>query len=286
MGRDVVGVAAVTLVVPDAAATADFFEHALEYHRWTERGTEHLTAQGEYGFPAPRRMLSLRSGPGPAVAEIALELAAGDSGKGLRARLEHHGVDHEVVDGGAVRFADPDGLVIVAAPREPPLDHPLAASGVRPRRLGHVNLKVRDAARSAAFYIDVVGLARSEQIGRQLYFLRAGSEHHNLGLRGGAEEPAVHHVAFEVAGWDSYRVVCDHLAALGHVVEYGPGRHGPGNNLFVYLRDPSSGLRLELYSDMAHIHDEQGYEPPVWESSDRPRTVNRWGPAPPASFLE
>ena len=90
---------------------------------------------------------------------------------------------------------------------------------------------------------------------------------------------------FTSQGWDVYREVCDHLASTGHVIEYGPGRHGQGNNIFVYVRDPSSGLRFELFTDMEHIHDETHYEAPHWELSDRPRTMNRWGPAPADSFL-
>lgn len=94
----------------------------------------------------------------------------------------------------------------------------------------------------------------------------------------------MHHVAFEVPGWDSFRVICDRLAARGHQIEYGPGRHAPGHQLFVYLRDPSSGLRLELFTDMAHIDDEESYAP-IQRDVDRTRSLNVWGPPPP-SFLE
>jgi catechol 2,3-dioxygenase-like lactoylglutathione lyase family enzyme len=147
-------------------------------------------------------------------------------------------------------------------------------------------MKVPDPKRSFAFYSETLGLALSERIGDGMFFLRAGTEHHNLGIRGGAEHVDAHHVAFEIPGWESYRAICDHLAERGHVVEYGPGRHGPGNNLFIYFREPVSGLRLEFFSDMAHIQDDDEYVPPVWRPEDRPRTVNKWGPAPPESFLE
>ena len=30
-------------------------------------------------------------------------------------------------------------------------------------------------------------------------------------------------------------------------IEYGPGRHGPGHALFVYMRDPD-GHRIELFN--------------------------------------
>jgi hypothetical protein len=71
----------------------------------------------------------------------------------------------------------------------------------------------------------------------------------------------------------------------GHAIEYGPGRHAPGHQLFLYLREPSSGLRLELFTDMAHIDDDEAFHP-MRREIDRARSVNVWGPAPPASFLE
>jgi catechol 2,3-dioxygenase-like lactoylglutathione lyase family enzyme len=156
---------------------------------------------------------------------------------------------------------------------------------LRPRRLGHVNLKAPDPPAAAAFYAEVLGLRLSEQIGEHLFFLRLATEHHNVGLRGG-DRADLHHLGFEIQGWHVLQPILDRMAELGHTVEYGPGRHRPGNNLFTYLRDPSSGLRLELFADMAHIPDAAGHVPPRWEAGDRmTKTINRWGPTPPESFL-
>ena len=126
----------------------------------------------------------------------------------------------------------------------------------------------------------------SEQIGEGLYFLRVGSEHHDVGLRGGTRRE-LHHLGFELEGWGHYQPILDHLAAREIQIEYGPGRYRPGNNLFAYVRDPSSGLRIELFEDMAHIPDPSSHEPRRWEAGDRlTRTINQWGPVPPPSFLE
>lgn len=282
--------AAVSLRVPSAADSAAFWCAALDFARTDELdGAVHLTATGAYGKPPPRRMLTLLPGGegAPDLAELAFE---SDDLPGLRRRLVAAGVAVATLpsQGGA-----PDGMALTGAAgeriavRTPASSDEglLPPSPLRPRGLGHVNLSVPDAPAAAAFYADALGLSLSERVGQLLYFLRAGSDHHNVGVRGGGTRVGVHHVAFETIGWESYRVVCDHLAGLGHTVEYGPGRHGPGHNLFVYVRDPHSGLRLELFSDMAHI-DDPDHEPVVWDTADRPRTVNQWGPAPPASFLD
>ena len=51
------------------------------------------------------------------------------------------------------------------------------------------------------------------------------------------------------------------LSRLGFAgnIEYGPGRHGPGHALFVYLRDPD-GHRIELFNThyQVHGHRERG----------------------------
>jgi hypothetical protein len=100
----------------------------------------------------------------------------------------------------------------------------------------------------------------------------------------------LHHLGFEIPGWDAYRAILDHLDAVGYGVEFGPGRHAVGRNLFTYLLDPTSGLRIELFCDMARVgHQRDPATPQIrWRAEDRlTRTLNVWGSAPPpASFLE
>lgn len=291
--------AAVSVMVPAPEETAGFLAEALGFVVTpSPSGGVQVSCAGEYGIPAPASMLDLlpaeSAKSGPVLHGLRFDV---DQDYDLDALASRFAVLGAVPDGrpradrpGAtpeeVSFVDPNGVHGWCGTAGPAYTGTLPAAPVRPRRLGHVNVTVADPAATAGFFIDTLGLRLSEQIGKAFYFLRVGSEHHNLGVRSGGPQPGVHHVGFEIHGWESYRVVCDHLADLGYRVEYGPGRHGPGHNLFVYLRDPSSGLRLELYSDMAHIDDEARYVAPHWELSDRSNTVNRWGPAPPESFLE
>jgi hypothetical protein len=45
----------------------------------------------------------------------------------------------------------------------------------------------------------------------------------------------------------------------GQALHLGPGRHGPGQNVFAYFEDADGGM-IELYSDMLQIEDESTYE--------------------------
>ncbi len=282
----------VTLEVPDPAATADFLSTGLHFDvAASGSGGWTATTGSDYGAAPPARTLTLRPGPALRLVEVTFDVRSTEdlpelqesAGK-VGARVEEVAPDK---DGGrGVVVVDGDGLRLVCRVPAPARTSPLPASPVRPRRLGHLNLATESPGHTATLLSSVLGLRLSEQIGDRLFFLRVGSEHHNVGIRPtSGPEPGVHHIAFEVSGWEAYRVVCDHLAAHGLTVEYGPGRHIPGQSLFTYVRDPSSGLRLELFSDMAHINDEQTYEPIKWEMTDRPQTINQWGPGPPEAYL-
>lgn len=281
---------AIKVEVPAPAETAAFLAGAFDFERVTGEGEhEHLTTDGDYGLETRGRLLTLAPGPTLGVGGVVFEVGSAEALGTVAERLTSLGVESEQVDddavgGAGLRFGVPDGVPIECRLPAEPSTRTLAPSDVRPRRLGHVNLKMPDPPRAASFFCDTLGLRLTEQLGDILFFLRVNSDHHNLAFRP-ADEANVHHVAFEVPGWESFRVVCDHLAARGHQIEYGPGRHAPGHQLFVYVRDPSSGLRLELFADMAHIDDEETYEP-IRRDVDRARSLNVWGPAPPPSFLE
>ena len=50
-------------------------------------------------------------------------------------------------------------------------------------------------------------------------------------------------------------------------IEFGPGRHGPGHALFVYMRDPD-GHRIELFNTHYQCIDIED-EPVRWDASLR-----------------
>jgi catechol 2,3-dioxygenase-like lactoylglutathione lyase family enzyme len=277
--------AGVTVGVPDPPATAAFLSAGIGFGcEPLDGATVAVTCEGDYG-PRAQTAILLEPADELTLRAVTWEVADGFDFEALAERARAAGAAVTRTPRGGVAFPDPAGnpLVIELADGS----HEPAGIPVQPgpRRLGHVNLKADDPPAAARFYADVLGLKLSEQIGENLYFLRIGSEHHNLGLRPGARGE-LHHLGCEVPGWQSYQPILDRLAAQGWKVEYGPGRHVPGRNLFTYVVDPASGLRVELFADMAHIADEAGHVPIRWQAGDRmTTTINTWGPTPPESFL-
>jgi catechol 2,3-dioxygenase-like lactoylglutathione lyase family enzyme len=270
----------IVLRVPDPAATAEFLGNGLAFDIREKDGRVLVVCDGEYA--AGRGQAGIELVPGPELGVERLVFAVPD------------GADLDVLATllGATRASDTSltitdpasdvtvGLELassVAVPRPP-------YSVLRPRRMGHVNLKSPQPARTASFFTDVLGLRLSEYIGEALFWMRTDTEHHNVALRPG-DHGTVHHIGMEVSGWHHYQPLLDHLDGQGYKIEYGPGRHRPGRSLFVYVCDPSSGMRIELFADMVHIPDPT--QPPIgWEPGDRmTKTLNTWGPLPPESFL-
>lgn len=98
--------------------------------------------------------------------------------------------------------------------------------------------------------------------------------------------PKLHHFAYTVSESHYIFTACDLAGMYGyaHEVERGPGRHGPGGMLFVYLRDPD-GHRVELFNSHYQTIDTE-IEPVRWDAASLSTSV-RWGlPAPHRWYFE
>jgi catechol 2,3-dioxygenase len=131
---------------------------------------------------------------------------------------------------------------------------------IQARKLGHVVLNVRDAARSRDFYTRTLGLrVAHEDLKQGTVFLSFGREHHDLALfqmatgeAPDATQPGLHHMAWQLGGFEELQAAYRDLQAMGVAVE-STIEHNVTRS--VYFRDPD-GNRVELYCDMV----ENGFE--------------------------
>lgn len=167
------------------------------------------------------------------------------------------------------------------------------SGGLRPTKLGHVAAWTPKLSDVQDFYQDALGFRWSDTIGDFFVFLRCNVDHHaanfmqNPGMRG------LHHVAYETRDLYHLQSLIDNLAKNDYQLLWGPGRHGPGHNVFTYHRDPD-GNEVELFTQLDVIYDEEkgNFEPRPWheDSPQYPKTweadvmalaLNKWGPLRP-----
>jgi catechol-2,3-dioxygenase len=125
---------------------------------------------------------------------------------------------------------------------------------IQAKKLGHVVLKVRDAAKSREFYTRTLGLkVAHEDLERGTVFLSFGREHHDLALfqlasgeAPGPAQPGLHHMAWQLGSFEELRAAYRELKAIGIEVE-STVEHNVTRS--VYFPDPD-GNRVELYCDM------------------------------------
>ena len=121
---------------------------------------------------------------------------------------------------------------------------------LKPTRLAHIVLRVRDLERSKRFYTEVLGLAQTGQIEERMAFFSAGAGSHDLAVLAlGDEAPApdprrvgLYHFAYEVASPNELNQWHRHLKAHG-VEIVGTTDHGVSRG--IYFLDPD-GNELEL----------------------------------------
>ena len=147
---------------------------------------------------------------------------------------------------------------------------------IKPRKLGHLVLAVRDIHKSVEFYTEVLGLEVSDWIGDQMCFMRAGTDHHDLALAQIPKDspdlddlprysrPGMEHFSYLVDGIEDMELAATMLQARGVEIVRGIGKHGPGENCFLVFKDPD-GNNVEIYCEMRQIAPGEHYEARVWE---------------------
>ncbi len=158
-----------------------------------------------------------------------------------------------------------------------------------PMRLDHFQIVSQDVEQAAAFYSEL-GFRLTEYTSSDdgadmwgAWLARKGNPHDVVFSNG--RGPRLHHFAFTVPEVRDVIHACDAAASLGFgaTLERGPGRHGIGNALFVYFRDPD-GHRVELF--VGHYQAIDGDPPLRWLLSDTRRS-QLWGlPATSRWFFE
>ena len=281
----VTGVRSIELGVRDLQQSADFYTKAWALEEVCADGDGiHLRATG-----GDHHVLTIRERAKPSL--LGVHFAAPDrvTVDALCAKAKSYGVtvisEPAPLPGAAgggygFRFETPEGLPMSIA--SDIMQHPdVALDRSRPTKISHVVLNSGNAAKQMPFFVDVLGFRHSDST-HYMDFLRCCSDHHSIALVR-ANGPSLNHVAYELPSIDGLMRGSGRVKRNGFDIEWGVGRHGPGNNVFSYFIEPD-GFVAEYTTELDQI-DEATHVPQDAAYWDRmvPTRGDRWGTAGPPS---
>ncbi len=146
----------------------------------------------------------------------------------------------------------------------------------KPIKLSHVVLNASRIAEETAFFIDLLGFKLSDAT-HMMEFIRCSADHHSIAFAR-SKGPSLNHMAYEMANIDGLMRGAGRMKQHGFNIEWGVGRHGPGDNVFSYFVEPN-GFVTEYTTEIQQV-DETDFEPhdaDYWAKF--PMRPCRWGMA-------
>ena len=133
----------------------------------------------------------------------------------------------------------------------------------------------RDPEAIEDFYVGTLGFLTSDYVrdavgAVQTCWMRSNHEHHTLACFRHSRRGIDHH-SYEAGDWSLIKDWCDRMGERRIRVIWGPGRHGPGNNLFAFIEDPD-GNWIEISAELEVVRDRA---PMDWPHEEH--TLNSWG---------
>jgi 2,3-dihydroxy-p-cumate/2,3-dihydroxybenzoate 3,4-dioxygenase len=149
----------------------------------------------------------------------------------------------------------------------------LPAERDRPMQVTHVVINTRDREACTRFLVEVLGFRLSDRT-RFMNFVRCDSVHHSIAFAE-SDVSSLNHIAFEMRDLDAVMRGVGRLKDAGFPPAWGPGRHGPGNNVFAYFVTPFGAI-CEYTSEVQRIGDDYRVGgPDDWKWP--PNRVDHWG---------
>jgi catechol 2,3-dioxygenase-like lactoylglutathione lyase family enzyme len=258
------------LGTPNPEALARFYADALDM-------VARPLDDADWICEGPQRRLLFTPGEAKALGYAAFACRDAEGLAAMRARVMGKGVAIEPSPSplfGPEAFAvrDSDGHLVAFG----------LATGDAPRRglrgpLQHLTLATRDPKAIETFYVDVLGFLPSDYVATaegviNTIFTRSNHEHHTLACFR-QDRVGIDHHSYEAGDWAEMKSWCDRMGELHIPIMWGPGRHGPWNNLFIFIEDPDKNW-IEISAELEVVHDR-----PVATWPHEPRTLNLWGRA-------
>ncbi|WP_332746980.1 VOC family protein [Hydrogenophaga sp.] len=222
------------------------------------------------------RSLRIVAGPGGQLRRATFQFQTMSQFDRQRQALVSKGINVEELTPNSFSVRDPDRrLVTFRAPSDKPVPGP---QGALTARLQHFAVRTPAPQLLLDFYTDNLGFVLSDRVldgqgNLTAAFMRTDSEHHAMAIFR-APETRFDHFSCEAPDWNHLRDWADHMAEVGVDLAWGVGRHGPGNDTFLMVRDMDGNMG-EISCDLEVCEPDR----PAGVWPHRPQTLNQWGVA-------
>ncbi len=175
---------------------------------------------------------------------------------------------------GSFSIIDPDKNILSFGTRKKSKDH---YKNELCMPLQHLTFSSKNVERFQSFYCDLLGFKITDNVVHNdgslaTSFLTSNHEHHTIACFK-SDKIGIDHHSYEVGKWENIKILCDYFSKKNVKIIWGPGRHGPGNNLFIFIEDLDKNW-LEFSAELEIIHDRKCKK---WPQSEK--TLNLWGKA-------
>ncbi len=264
----------VELAVPQADEAAAFLETLWGLFPAGTRGkTRFFRGTGAHPY-----ILAIQSAAAPAVHAIEFSAPPGEIEK-MHQRVRRASVPVKTFteldapgggEGFMVQGPEAQAYRFVAETAPVPA---LPAERDRPIQITHAVMNAIDVAASDRFAVEVLGFKVSDRT-RAMTFVRCNQKHHALAYAH-SDVSSLNHIAFEMNDCDGVMRGITRMRDAGFDVVWGPGRHGPGNNVFGYFIAPFGGV-IEYTAEIQEVSDDYRVGAPEdWKWP--PGRTDQWG---------
>ena len=283
------GVRSVALNVPDLARAETFYTEV--WHLQVSHRSEHAVYLRGSGADHHLLALYANGGDTPQIRQVTLRARSAEALQAVAEAVPRAGgaivspigpLTKNPAGGTGLTLRDPHGRVFQVVHGDTRLED----SGPQrdtPVRLTHVVLNSHAVDDTQRFLTEALGFTLADRT-VAIAFMNCNRDHHTLAV-GVADNDALNHIAFLMPDGDAVMRGGGRMKDAGHPIQWGPGRHGPGDNLFNYFIDPF-GIVIEYTAEVEQVDETyQPRGPADWKWP--PGRVDQWGiSAPPSTTLK
>jgi catechol 2,3-dioxygenase len=256
MTAKVTGLRSIELGVTDLTQSAAFYNQVWGLEPVvSEADTIHLRATG-----AEHHIVTLRERPTAGMLGVHFaaqdrhgvdELYAKAKASGANVNGAPAELPRTAGGGYGFQFRTPEGHTLNVAADV--AQHPnMVSDRSKPCKLSHVVINSAKIGDETAYFMDMLGFKLSDST-HMMDFIRCCADHHSIALAR-SDGPSLNHMAYEMTNMDGLMRGAGRMKHNGFNVEWGVGRHGPGDNVFSYFIEPN-GFVTEYTAEVEQVDD-------------------------------